>query len=708
MKKIFIIFSILASAASIIAQPLSGKYTRDIKIATADEELDRNNWHEAIKWYDEAYKEEKTQDLAYKMGLCYLAGRDYDKAQRYFSQVDRKDKTNDYPDVQLRLAQAMKSNSKYDEAITELEAFITETEDMALKNIAKNELKGAQLAKTLKIADNLVVKNTGPDINMAQPDISPIFGANENEMYYSSYRKGTPVALDGKDVFEFKIYKATRQGESFGSPQELGQQINRQGFSTSCPSINSAGTMMYFTRMSYLGNLPYESKIYSSKKEGNDWGAASEVISVNGAFMTKHPASGELFGKEVLFFTSNRDGGQGGYDLYYATKLADGSFDFPVNLGAAINTPGDEVTPFYQDGKLYFSSAGHPGIGGLDIFSTTWNGTTWSAPSNLGMGYNSPQDDQSFVVTKDGYQGFLVSNRPGAMVLKGENLKTCCDDVYAFNIEKTKVNLLATVFDGKKALTGTNMQVIEMTNNRAGKTDVKSNDKANNYDYPLSFQTSYMIITSKDGYYPDTTYFNTLDLVKTTTLEKKINLKVKPADPKFVLLKTKQAVKKGEAIRLNNIYYDYDKAEILPDAEGDLNYLSNIMKTYPDLIVEVSSHTDSRGNDGYNEKLSQRRADSAVKYLTEKSGITRERLSPKGYGESQVLNRCINGVKDCTDEEHRFNRRTEFKIIGGATEKEVFIDKEEAKKWSELTPEQKKIAIPISEQDYNKRITNKN
>jgi peptidoglycan-associated lipoprotein len=709
MKKLLFIFTLLICAGAATAQPLSGKYTRDTKIQAADEQYDKNNWHDAITWYEQAYKEEKSQELAYKLGLCYLADRDYDKAERYFTSVDRKDKSNDYPDAQLRLAQTMKNNSKYDEAIKELENFISETEDMGLKNIAKNELKGAQMAKTLKAVENLKVTNLGADINVSQLDVSPIYGTTENEMYYASLRKGGPVEINGKEEAAIKIYKATKQGENFTSPVELGQQVNRQGFFTLCPSINAAGNIMYFNRMLYSGNLPMESKVYSSKQEGKDWGSASEVIGINGAYMVKHPAVGELFGKEVLFFASNMDGGQGGYDLYYATKRSDGSFDFPVSLGASINTPGNEETPFYQDGKLYFSSTGHPGIGGYDIYSSVWNGTSWSNPTNMGLMYNSPQDDKSFVAAKDGYSGFLVSNRPGAMLLKDENGgKTCCDDVYLFNIEKMKINLVTTVFDGKKALPGAKMQLVEMTGNVPGKTEAKSNDKANNFDYNLAFQTSYMIITTKDGYYPDTTYFTTNEYTKTATVDKKINLKVRPADPKYVLLKTKQAVKKGEAIRLNNIYYDYDDDKILPDAEGDLNYLANIMKNYPDVIIEVSSHTDSRGNDAYNQKLSQRRAESAVKYLVEKDGIARERLVAKGYGESVVLNRCINGVKDCTDEEHRFNRRTEFKIVGGATEKEVMIDKEEVKKWGDLTPDEKKAGIPISEEEYKKRMAAKN
>ena len=184
-----------------------------------------------------------------------------------------------------------------------------------------------------------------------------------------------------------------------------------------------------------------------------------------------------------------------------------------------------------------------------------------------------------------------------------------------------------------------------------------------------------------------------------------------PIDPKFVRLTKKETIKQGGAIRMNNIYYDLNSDKILPDAEGDLNALAVIMKEYPSVIIELSSHTDARGSNESNQKLSQRRAESAIRYLIETQGISRERLQPKGYGETVILNRCTNDVKDCTDEEHRFNRRTEFKVIGGVTEKAIERTIVVAKKWSECTAEEKKEGVGIKEDEYikiNKANTPKN
>jgi len=223
-------------------------------------------------------------------------------------------------------------------------------------------------------------------------------------------------------------------------------------------------------------------------------------------------------------------------------------------------------------------------------------------------------------------------------------------------------------------LQGCTVQIFDAISKSPAAIDQKTNTAANDFEFSLLPEKSYMLVATRDGYQTDTLRFNTTGIKKTTKVEKKLTLRtVKPSktnEPDSIVISI------NEPIRLNNIYYDYNKDNILADAEQDLQIILDLLKKYPDMKIELSSHTDSRGKDDYNEKLSQRRAESAKRWLTER-GVTSDRIVPKGYGETVLLNACANGV-ECSDDEHRFNRRTEFKIIAGPTE--ITIQKIEKRK----------------------------
>ncbi|MEO1625415.1 MAG: OmpA family protein, partial [Bacteroidota bacterium] len=320
--------------------------------------------------------------------------------------------------------------------------------------------------------------------------------------------------------------------------------------------------------------------------------------------------------------------------------------------------------PYYLDGKLFFSSTGHPGIGGFDIFNADWSGSGWSSPVNQGTPFNSSVDDLYFTVDSDGFSGALASNRPGTKSVKG---KTCCNDIYIFQKTNVALDLLTTVLSEKQPLNGAKVQFFEIEDDKVINFDTRQKENGNKYTFLLNMDKAYKVVASREGYFPDSLTFNTQGLRQTQTIEKMFDLKAKPPEPpKVVIIPIK------EPIRLNNIYYDFDDDAILTDAEKDLRFLQKLMTDYPDMVIELSSHTDSQGTTPYNRKLSQRRAESAKAWLVEK-GIAEERIKPVGYGESKILNQCVNGVR-CTDDEHRVNRRTEFQIIAGP--KEITIEKE--------------------------------
>jgi outer membrane protein OmpA-like peptidoglycan-associated protein len=396
------------------------------------------------------------------------------------------------------------------------------------------------------------------------------------------------------------------------------------------------------------------------------------------------PATGELFGGEVLYFVSDRPGGFGGFDIYYAPYEGDGRYGTPVNLGPTINTVGDEMTPFYFDGTLYFSTDGLPTMGGTDMFYSSWNGSEWSAPENMGAGFNSTLDDQSLSIYQDGLVGFMTSNRPG----EGRSVKskTCCDDIYAFEIPTIRANLVVGLFSADRQPLNKGTIVLQPIRNGEplGNGNTKVRDDGNRFDFPLALETEYRVIASHPGYYPDSVELSTLGLTESKAFQQVFFLEVDPST-----VPVYDTIQIEESIALENILYDLDKSNIRPDAEGDLRVLTALMEEYPDLVIELSSHTDFRGNDDYNMSLSKRRADAARRWLISQGGIAANRIKFQGYGETRptvvserlaertgifgagdtLSEAYIRGLPSEEEREvaHQINRRTEFKVLEGPT-----------------------------------------
>ena len=421
---------------------------------------------------------------------------------------------------------------------------------------------------------------------------------------------------------------------------------------------------MYYCRQQLLSDEVISSVIYYSTHDGQDWGPAEPVQGVNNGAIAMQPAMGEILGEDVMYFVSDAEGGLGGYDIYYAPFNGSG-FGAPVNLGSTINTAEDDLSPHYYDGELYFSTSALPGMGNLDIYKSSWDGRTWSNPENLGNRFNTRFDDYSISYTADGTQGYLVSNRPDDKKKKLKS-ETCCYDIYSFSVRQLNIDLLVgvgEVIEGKeKQLKGATVDLEDLT---IEEYDSQTLPDEFRFNFPLNVDRKYRVITSKEGYTSDTTEVTTNGIIGDKQIRKKVILEkeppvvLEPELPEYTL----ETVTINEAIRLNNIYYDFEKWDILPDAELDLNSILELMNEYGDMVIELSSHTDSRGTKPYNEDLSQKRAQSAKNWLTDK-GVPEDRIKAVGYGESVILNRCVNGVR-CTDDEHRFNRRTEFKILEG-------------------------------------------
>jgi outer membrane protein OmpA-like peptidoglycan-associated protein/tetratricopeptide (TPR) repeat protein len=751
IKISIILVSLFFVAIAAQAQPLDASRPEYV-LQIADEKFEAKDYFTALDWYTKYYDATKDRSVVYKMGLANMYLRDYAKAETNFSRSLARDKnaaSDGNPDARFYYGMMLKMNEKYDEALVAFEEYLKAetTTDENKKTWAKTELEGAKLGMRMKENPKLLLENVGDKVNSPNAEYSPSVTSDGSTLYFAAMRDAKVTVLDGKEGDYFtKIYKATKANDgTWNKADVLTGDVNRMGNHQGNVSVSADGRVMYFTRFALTGNDIGESKIYYAMRQGDAWGAANEVRGINGNWIAKHPCLGELYGKPVIFFASNMTGSKGGYDIFYASRVDDGEFSAPVNLGASINTAGDDVTPFYQNGNLYFSSNGHVNIGGLDIFKSSWNGSDWSKPENIGKGYNSSADDTYFTMDADG-NTYFTSNRPGPRSLKG---KTCCDDIYTVKKEPVVITVEIDVVDAKSnnPIKGSTFDISNTA--RKGSPIRKTADK---YIEVIPAKNSYIAIISKPGYYNDTLQYATTDIDKSTTIKKTSRLRPLPIvtislkamaeadgkpltnvnfilaeagatkadgktgdvytstltkDKTYRLVAMKQGytsdtltfntkgiestteiekllklkvrmvtIKKNEPIKLENIFYKYDKYEATSAhmeswdlAQTSMNYLYDIMTKYPDMVIELSSHTDSRGTDDYNQKLSQRRADGVKKYLVEK-GIDEKRIQPKGYGENQLVNTCGNGSK-CSEEEHLKNRRTEFKILSGPTSIEI-------------------------------------
>ncbi len=685
MKKYIILLPLcLIGVLSAIAQPLN-RPTYAMMITTAEEQMEKKDYYRALEWYEKAYEESKDIDLAIIIADLSFQLRDYKNSEKWYERALKKTKKNKnaekWEDKRFEYARSIKMNENYDLAIEEFDKYLASATDPVRKELAEMEKIGCEFARVAKPDEQVTVGNAGKEVNTKISEYSAFLTNDNKEMYYASLNSDEVIEVDADNTdYQSKIYKSTRSEKGWEKPTPLDETINRPGYFNANVTLSPDGKRMFFCREQIEGDVLVESKIWMSEGGGGSWGPANELAGVNGNFIAKSPSVGELFGKEVLFFTSNMEGGSGGYDLYYASYKGGGQYGDPVNLGPQINTVGDEDTPFYREGTLYFSSEGHPGIGGYDIFMSTWNGTRWSKPQNMGKPYNSSVDDLYFMLDQEGYHGFLVSNRP-AEGARSLHSKTCCNDIYNVSLKKIEATLAALAYDleTKEPLNGVTFELIQL-GDKAKTVDSKTNGSGNSYDSPLELDRSYIIVASAENYENDTFTVNTVGLFDSKNFPAKLELKPGRITKKIV---------RNEPFVLENILYDFDDDKILPPAEGDLQVIYDLMNKYPDMVIELSSHTDTRGVDEYNRNLSQRRAESARRWLTTK-GIARARIQAKGYGETQpktvdakttakfawlsagqvLTEEYINSLLPDSvrfEAAHQLNRRTEFKILEGPT-----------------------------------------
>lgn len=687
MKNILILISFFAlSYTALNAQPINTA-SYESKLAMGEEALANKNYMVALENYEEAYEDRDDDDLVPILAEINYQIRDYRTAERLYRKLLRRDKENVYAESRFNYARVLKMQGKYDEAIEEFNTFIGLTTDEEKKKMAQLELNGAEVgmagAGGTQGVEVKALENR--KISSKPSQYSPTLSESGHTFYYASWSeeaKGVIVQDDPDDPEKYgRIFTSLIDEEGkYDAPSPLGPEINRPGYNSVNVSLSPDGRRMYFNRSVLTGNVVTESKIYMSEGGDGNWKSANEVVGVNGDYLALYPIVGELYGKEVLFFVSDMDGGEGGKDIYYATYQGDGVYGDPVNLGPSINTPGNEKTPFWFDGTLYFSSDSYATLGGYDIMYAVWNGSEWTSPENMGSAYNSAADDAYFRLFDEGYKGYFTSNRAGG---PSAHAKGCCDNIYTFEVARHYVDLVVGTFsdDGKSKapLKGATVELVDngiLEGEPKTRTMTKQNGNA--FSFGLSFDHPYQIIATCDGYFPDTLSFNTNGITDSKTFEKRMFL-----NP---ILDTVITI--NEVFVMENIVYDFDDDKITEQAEIDLQKIYDLMVEHDDMKIELGSHTDARGLDNYNKNLSQHRAESARRWLMRK-GILRARIQAQGYGEimpkvvtkdmaarfsflkeGEILTEEFIGAiegEENQEEAHHQNRRTEFKIIEGPT-----------------------------------------
>jgi outer membrane protein OmpA-like peptidoglycan-associated protein len=548
--------------------------------------------------------------------------------------------------ILFQLPFALKAAGNYAEAKAAFNDYIANGGKPARVERAQRELINLEKIEEIKSKRTWYELQNVDDINTVSADFSPfIFN---DQLLFTSGRNGKVYGGDGTSFTNIYKYKIGSVGPESVTP--FVDKFNTQGRHEASITISKDGKMAVFARSNDGKRKSHkEVCLYMSRFSNNEW-SEPELMSINDLDAWNGSPAFSADGK-TLYFSSNRRGGKGGLDLYRATIDANGKWGKVTNMGDIINTPGDEIFPYAtEDGKLYFSSDGHPSLGGLDIFVATKDKEAGIVVENMGVPINSTADDFGIVFLNP-IEGYLSSNRSGG---KGS------DDIYKFKDTKNelrivKFNLKGTVFGKDEAMN----KIEPLANQTVKLLDVSGNvvaetvsDEQGKFTFPMAASSNYTIYASKDGYLTERKEFST---VGKSPSQDQLTEKETTIDLDFSL--TLEKLKIDKVFVIENIYYDLDKFDIRPDAAIELDKIVTILNDNPKISIELSAHTDSRGNDDYNLSLSQKRADAAKQYMVSK-GISASRITAKGYGETKPIIENAN-----TEEEHEKNRRTEFKII---------------------------------------------
>ncbi|MFK7750615.1 MAG: OmpA family protein [Kordia sp.] len=604
-----------------------------------------------LKVAEEGYQ---SAELFSRLGDSYYFTADYENAAKWYEALYNFSKEVD-TEYLYRYALSLKSTEQYAASDAIMEKFFTPKGEDYRAKLFVNERN--YLQEIEQQSGRFKLEKVG--FNSELSDFAPAF--YQNKLTFASNRSNrgaTKRIHDWNEQPFLDLYQVNIVSEDAKNTVEKMPKVINSQYHESTAVYTKDGNTFYFTRNNYTDKQYKEDdngtnklKLYRATRKNNKWNVA-ELPFNSDQYSVAHPALSA--DEKTLYFASDMPGGKGQSDLY---KIAIKGTEFgePENLGEIINTEGRETFPFIsKDNKLYFSSDGHVGLGGLDVFVSTIDKTNaYREVFNLGRPINSPEDDFTFIINETTGSGYFASNREGGI---GD------DDIYNFTqtqkiISKCSQQLEGIVLDEQtnNPIANAKVLLLDNDNNMIDQTFAKDDGS---FAFALDCDAPYAIRAAKENYATAEKSFGTTN-------------EIGKAIKKTLFLKTGNSLEKPivapvgadlvKILGLNPIYFDLDKDYIRADAEIELRKVIAIMKLYPSMKIDVRSHTDSRADDNYNMDLSNRRAKSTIQFLLT-NGINESRLKGRGYGETRHVNRCSNGIP-CSEYEHQLNRRSEFIII---------------------------------------------
>ncbi|MCB0430642.1 MAG: OmpA family protein [Flavobacteriales bacterium] len=583
----------------------------------------------------------KYQYVVHQIADCFRLSYQYKKAEQWYAKAVQNESKR-HPFARYNYAMVLMNNEKYPESQAQLEKFIETYDgtDNTIVQLAQKKLFNVAFAEShQKPRPKAEVNLMDTVINGGTSSFGANFYNDEGVIIFASGRKDN-VVLDEKNddpTITSDLYLTDQEGGNWQTPKNMRRPVNTEG-NEGAGVISIDRSHFYFTRCDSKG----ECAIYLSRFLNGKWllpMKLNENINQQG-YSSKYPALSPE--EDRLFFASDRPGGYGKMDIWVSPIDEFGNAGEAKNLGSVINTSENEVTPYLHhiNNTLYFSSDGHTGLGGLDVFRSYGQDSTWLRPINMGRPFNSGKDDLFFVVDRmEGRTGFMTSDRDSCESCK-DNKDLFCYKIYQVQAEPLLITMKGTVFNR-------NTQE-KMPNTLVQITDVKEGiqpifiitNEEGQYNTTLIEDIQYFSKAQKVKFFADAFSLSTENITKSTEFTHDFYLEPIPPDD----------------IEIPGIEYDYNDTTLRPASKKVLDDLFDFLQLNDDITVEIGSHTDARGSDSYNLKLSQGRANSVVHYLIDK-GIPKERLKPHGYGETRLL---IQNAT--TEEEHQKNRRTAFKV----------------------------------------------
>jgi peptidoglycan-associated lipoprotein len=637
-------------------------YSQNKRLQRAYETYEAGEYYQAIDIFKDAYqkitdKKEKAR-ITFHIAECYRQISDAKQAALWYSKVISKNYED--PIAFLYYAEMLKMLGEYEEAKLQFKNY---------KELVPSDSRGADGILSCDLALEWVEFPNGYTVeemkffNSKQSDYSPAYTSSDyRQVYFTTTREETVGKKEHggtgesfSDIFESTL---DRKGK-WSTPVPLSEEINTE-FEEGTPNFNSDFSTMYFTRCSSGKNKTMGCQVFTAQRAENTWGEPTSLDIASDSIVIAHPAISP--DEMTLYFVSDMDGsmkdqkGKNSKDIWKVTrKSKGGDWDKPVNLGEPINTSGQELFPYaHADGTLYFSSDGHSGMGGLDIFKARQTpGGNWDI-QNMKSPVNSSTDDFGICFEAEREAGFFSSERKG----KG-------DDIYMFVLPPVKFSISGIVKNEKtnEPIVAAKLKSISSD----GITVESETGKDGSFKFVLKPSTDYVFIASKDGFLQGKERETTKG--KESSAEFTSTIYLSPID---------------EPIRIDNIFFDFASAALRPESMVSLDKLVETLNDNPNITVELGSHTDNRGNDDFNLDLSKQRAQSVVNYLITK-GIESARLVAKGYGETMpkqvdrrdheaypflpegqlLTEQYINTIKDEDLQElaHFLNRRTEFRVL---------------------------------------------